>query len=211
MQGFSGPGKGIVIVLFIVTAAVLVPGRHPAFGLDCSARTYGAAQDLSAPENYGVQSYIFVKDGSAYDYAAGGHINASLWEGTNNSTSLSTWVEIGYSRGWNGSNILTWYWADDRPSYGFFEHRITTPSISAGTWHHLKILYSGNNTWTVFIDGSQPNNGGGVSSPNPPDSNSFEAGLESTSECSDLGSSSSPEISDNLQWRARSERCVTRE
>lgn len=142
-----------------------------------------------------------MKNGTAYDYASGGHINATLWEGTAGSTNLTYWVEIGYTKGWQGSNALTWYRADNRPNgLGYFQHKINTPGITAGTWHTLQIEFVGSNKWQVTIDGTKPNNGGGAWTSNPSPGKSMQAGLESTSECSNMGSQSSPRISDNLTY-----------
>lgn len=194
--------RGRTWFLKVLVAALCFQVVSPmsAAAVDCLARTYAAARDFTSPANLGIRGFFFVHASTAYDYAAGGHINATLWEGTAGSTDLHSWVEVGATKGWHGTNQLTFYWADDRPDLPYAEHIINTPQAAANTWYWFKIQYTGNSTWTVYINGDQPNNGGGVSTSNPANSRSMQAGLESTSECSNLGSQGSPGISDNLSY-----------
>ncbi len=53
---------------------------------------------------------------SATDTAAGGFASEVLWVGTNGQGADSTWVEVGVTDGWEGSNVTTFYSAHGTPS-----------------------------------------------------------------------------------------------
>jgi hypothetical protein len=116
--------------------------------------------------------------------------------GTDNSTQLQYWVEAGYTYGWNDSDILTHYWADNRPYYGYYDHQITAITPSIGSWVEVKISYAGvvNGTyeWDVYRNGTRY----GISEDNPPYSESMVTGLETTSPNSTLADA----YSNSLQY-----------
>lgn len=181
---------GLLLALSLVGASAARAGAA-----DCLAK---ALADVRA-YNYGgtnvaAKATLLVHGGSAYDGASGGHINETLWDGTG-STDMSTWMELGYTHGFEGNTELTWYWADTRPGYSYFEHSLSH-SISVGTRYIVKLEYEGNSTWKGFIAGDDAN---AVSYPNASWAGALQAGLESTSQCSNMGSSSSPVEANSLK------------
>lgn len=188
-----------LLTLLVISTLALVVQATPAFASCGDTRTWGTVVTNNGTDNSGTRDYIYVHPATVVDYTGygyPGHINETLWEATANSYDLNNaWVEVGYTKGWEFTNQLTWYWADNRVGYGGFEHKINI-AIDVNTWHHLKIKWTGNRTWTVYID----NNSRGVSTDNGINSDAMEAGLESTSECNSLGTQASPGYADNLEY-----------
>lgn len=194
---------GISSCTLLVATLLSLP--TPALSAACSGsnsgRAYATVNDAPAPNNLGAASYVYAHSGKAIDWSSNGHINETLWEGTAGSTSLASWVEIGYTHGgFQSSNVFTFYWADKRPTHPYSEHIINTPGVSVGNWYNLMVKYTNNSTWTVYINGQQPNGGGGISVDNPANSQSMATGLESTDPGSNMGNSGDYAQSDNLQY-----------
>lgn len=109
----------------------------------------------------------------AYDYANTPSVTTGggafgLWEGTNNSSTLSIGVFVGYTNGGGGA---LYTWADNRPNGGVNFHQPGGgPAI--GTSHAYEIQYLGGNEWGVYVDFQQI----GTSISNPPGSYSAFAG-----------------------------------
>jgi hypothetical protein len=186
--------KGRAILL--LAAALLISAA--AFPAVASAQHYYAvAQSISAPQNEGTECKMLVRDGTCSDWAAGGFIAQVLWEGTDNYANGQSWVELGYTRGWELQNILTFYWADQRPGSYYYEHQITSVTPHVGARYTLAIEYRGSNSWHVFINNSDK----GTSSPNPPYSRFMETGMENTNGLNRMGSSSSPCDENGLIWQ----------
>lgn len=95
---------------------------------------YGVAVWFNAPQNAGTEANLYISNGSAADWSASyaGFIAQVLWEGTSNNGNGDYWVEAGYTYGWQQQNIATWYWADNRPTYGYDEHQITSVPVTVG-------------------------------------------------------------------------------
>ncbi len=117
----------------------------------------GEAIQLSSPANAGVVN------------ANTDHVIQDLWEGTDNAACVY-WVEAGWGIG-NLGNFSTstpeFFWADNRPSHGSKSHAISSPTANFITEYPDSIQYTGNNTWTIYLDGTQ-----NVSIDNPPDTTS---------------------------------------
>ena len=143
---------------------------------------YGRADSPYMTQNYGAYTDMYVSSGSAYDWNQNGFIEQTLWEGTDNQPTGSDWVESGYTYGWQFTNTFTYYWADWRPTYNYAEHRITAVTPKVGTWMPVEIQYQGNNTWNVYLNFQVE----GTSTSNPPSSEQMAAGVESTSQYSQL-------------------------
>ena len=99
---------------------------------------------------------------------------AELWQGTDNSQSGAYWVEEGAAYGAPENFTYYWFWADNRPSYGYAEHDITSQTPSINTNYAVGFLYIGSNEWQVIENGVVI----GTSTHNPPDGNFLEAGGE---------------------------------
>src|SRR5262249_38413260 len=120
-----------------------------------------------------------VQDGGTFDTTVspigisgapnGNHINQSLWVGTDGSHTIypdDYWVEMGYIKGFACDTNLDFYWADERPTYGFAKHQITAFTPVVGDGYSFQIVYVGNTNWNVNLDLSNA----GVSTDNGPNS-----------------------------------------
>jgi hypothetical protein len=158
-----------------------------------SSHCYGVAEWFNTPSNEG--NYVYLTSSclngpnDSNDFA-----DEELWEGTNNSTNLSYWVETGLSYGEiNGTprGGPFWFWADNRPNGGGYnEHYVGSRSLN--TTYLAQIGYEGNNKWFVYSD-----TGGtvGTSTSNPPYSRSMETGQEFTSNSYNISG-----FSNDLSW-----------
>lgn len=126
----------------------------------------------------------------AADAASGGFIEQTLWQLTANSSAY--WVEAGWTEGWQGSAGRYWYWADNRPTHGYFEHQIGWAGPDNAT-HTVQLAQAPLDQYYVFIDSTRF----GISVSNPPGTQISETGVESTNPASHLGVTSS----NNLQYR----------
>jgi hypothetical protein len=134
-----------------VGAAVLVSAlAMPATSL---AKVYGVAEWFNtATHQEGGRMTTTISPVGAADWSSGGHVNQTIWVGTNGATQLQDWVELGYTKGFEGANVLTFYWADQRPNGGgYHEHQITSVDANVGDTHKLWIVYIGNDKWNVNI------------------------------------------------------------
>jgi hypothetical protein len=98
---------------------------------------HGIAEWFGTYPNKGAKTYSYVWPGTAADWPSGGHINQTLWEGSNSDPTGQYWTEIGYTHGWKGQNITTWYWADSRPNGGGYHDHKLSGTVSNYTWHWL--------------------------------------------------------------------------
>lgn len=165
------------------------PFALSAFTASPALANYYAAKNIVHSDPTATHVYALVKTGDCQDIGSNGHINDTIWISTNNSTNWSSWVEIGYTRGWYGSNILTFYWTDVRPGSQEYDHRLTD-SISVGSVYKLGLKANSSTSWGVYIDGTQR----GTSTPNPDDDQQgiMQTGIETTDINSALGTSSVP-------------------
>ena len=84
-------------------------------------------------------------------------------------------------------NILTYYWDDNRPSYGYFQHQITYITPTVGQNVPVDITYRGNE-WMMTINDAAKQ---WYSMDNPPYSKIIETGSEAISSASILSGASS--------------------
>lgn len=172
----------------------LVPSK-PAFASTCS-RTYAVADwdtafgaTTHAPQNQGGYANMYIASGSASDVSSGGHINQTIWVATDNSTSAATyWVEGGYTYGYHGNNVLTYYWAHNTNAYGYGDHQVTSITPTVGNWEPIQVSYSSNNTWNIYYNWKVETGPDGSSQAtfNALWSYGMVAGLESTCQTSTL-------------------------
>lgn len=184
----SGHQRSAVLAAVSIACTVLFLAALPASALAAYACKQSTPDTPTA-----VRVFMLVRDAHCVDWAAGGHINNTVWISTNNSTNFSSWVEVGYTKGDSfGNDILTWYWGDKRPGSNFYAHPLYSAPISVGTsyWVELDDGANFSNTWTGTIAGTKYIK----SYPNPPDRayGIMQVGIESTNLNSTMGSSSSP-------------------
>ncbi len=95
---------GLILALFFSTTAF---ANYYAIGMFSSSTAYGGGT-----VNFDIESL------SASDCSGGGHTNQTIGVGTNNTTG-GYWAEVGYTYGYHGSCVLTYYWARNNPTYGY--------------------------------------------------------------------------------------------
>jgi hypothetical protein len=183
MRSLTHPRKMRAVTAVMVAVAGLVAMAAAA---PVEASVYGAGAWEACKPNKGFKAYVYVRPGYCADWTIGGHINESIWTGTDESRYFQNWIEMGYTYGFNGQPALTWYWARTRPGKPYQEWAIGS-AIATGEWHWLRIQYISNDQWGVYLDGNLKV----TCSPATPDgivnSECLEAGLESSSTASSMG------------------------
>ena len=147
------------LLLLIVLFLVLFNNFPDRFQRTCSGYSgthYNAYGYISwiIPRNWSGGRVTFANPNLDYSVTSE-RANHTIWVTTSNST--DSWVEAGYSKGWNvnGSfdpGVRTLYTGRNSANEGYAVYRITTiyPG-SPGTTHTYEILYSGG-LWKVYID-----------------------------------------------------------
>ena len=164
------------------TTMLLALGVGPAFGCSQSSHCYGTVVWTSTPDYYGGLAALQVsrlEQSDTPNVNTGDFASQEIWVGTNGSNNGSYWVENGMSRGspQSAGAGIYWFWADNRPCCGYFEHDFLD-TIRTSTTYNAKINYIGNNSWNVYRDGNLLSPG--TSTSNPPPSHYLESGLEVT-------------------------------
>jgi hypothetical protein len=125
---------------------------------------YARAHKESGSHWDGVHVDMRLRSGSisSQDAGYGFFIANAIWAATDG-TAQNEWVEAGYTRGWEGQNVMTGYWASQRWSesqgkYVYGEHRIINCAWTGGDWHWFKIMHhsgttTGDCSWRVYVDG----------------------------------------------------------
>lgn len=139
---------------------------------------------------------LYVAHGNA-NWTVAGFVDQELWT---LASSTSTWVEVGYTYG-PVAGVSTagpnWFWADNRPGLGYFEHIPSTPSPTNyfGQYIAVATSYLGSNTWGIYIAGSLV----GYSTSQPGGSVGAQAGVEAfrANSASYLATS----VAGNLKWQ----------
>jgi hypothetical protein len=62
-----------------------------------------------------------------------------------------TWIESGIAYGNPQGASEYFYWADDRPSYGYFEHDDTTDSVTAATYYESNMSVDTSTSYDVSM------------------------------------------------------------
>jgi hypothetical protein len=177
-------------LLFGIGVAVL-GAAPPSYACDSNngySAWYGLAWRQNGPIANGSYANVYMSGKGAADDQYGGHINNSLWNSVDGSGFIGEyWIEVGDTKGYEGTNDRTFYWARNVPNVenSYREHRVTSISPSVGGYMPLELLYLGNSTWGVYIDfqiQSSDNPVGGTYLYNTTgDGTSVAVGLESTS------------------------------
>jgi len=179
-------GLRTLVVLIVVCAGFATLGTGTAFGCVASPFTHWFAifDKTSASANSGLYSDVYIPTSGVADYASGGHINGTIWEAVSNATDTSQyWVETGWTHGWEGTAIYTFYWARNTPANGYAQHKVNNVSLSTNSWMPMEVMYTGNSIWSVYLnfvkatssDGSTANITAGLYS------KGYTGGIESTS------------------------------
>lgn len=124
-----------------------------------------------------------------------GFVSEVIWAYRN----TSSWVEIGYTRGWDSGgyeeNVLTAYWACVTLNGVYYEHRVVNVDVSPGDdpLFTIKKKPGADNAWLCLVDGVYANDADGDHTANSSIGNNFNhyrVGLESDCSSGKLGSTS---------------------
>lgn len=171
----------------VADAAVWQSARAYAFG-----RVYSSGANWNAARvNLEVRSGS-VSTSNPNDIGNGGFIGETLWVGDANAVS---WVEVGYSRGWEGYNYLTPYWACNTLADNYYQWPVVNITVTPGTAPKFRISkHAGlDNAWDCAIDGVAANDITGDNTANSSignNFNSFDAGMESNCTSGEIGTTS---------------------
>ena len=136
-------------------------------------RCWGVARWFNMPSTEQIQGVIeahclWVADPST------NFVDDEMWQGTDNSTNLSYWIEAGETYGNPNGGTRSWFYARNRPSDGY-DQWFPAGQVNLDQGYTFVYWYSGSNQWSI----SGP---WGVSnlSLNPPYGQSAQAGTEIT-------------------------------
>jgi hypothetical protein len=99
-----------------------------------------------------------------------------MWQGTDSDPYGDYWVETGGAYGYPKGDSRYWFWADERPGYGYSEHDLSSPAADLETVYSTLLAYEGSDSWNVYVNGSEV----GHSVDNPPYGYYLSAGTEIT-------------------------------
>lgn len=163
------------VLVLAATGLVIAAGpAGPAEACSLSSHCYGVAAWYSAPADNGSGGDIYFNclysGNPSTDFTT-----EELWQGTDNSTGLNYWVELGGSYGWPEGSKRFWFWADNRPNGGGYHAHYPGGSLSLGVTYFVGVTWAGNNTWDV-----QGPTWSALSTKNPFSGRSMETGAEIT-------------------------------
>ena len=129
--------------LFVCTSAVVM-----AMIPSTARANYYSVGDTTTAGAGGGYAQALIEDMSAPDCASGGHTNQTLWTSTDNGNG---WVEIGWTRGFEGSCNLIYYIAWDNPADGYHEAPISGAATGVYTTFEGQEVYSGE--YDLYMNG----------------------------------------------------------
>jgi hypothetical protein len=168
-----------VVGLALVSSAVASPPNN----------YWEVASWLHAPINNGVEGDVSMTSNQIVSNAD--YNRQFVEEGTDNNLAGTYYVRVGLAHGFANQNILTLYWADERPGPSYNEHQ-----LSAGLWntkYHLVVDWEGNNSWNIFVGNTHV----GTSTSNPGPSVYMATGLDT----SDPSNSGYYAVTNPMQWK----------
>lgn len=169
----------VFALAFAAATAFTLSAAHAANACTLiTGNNWAAAYWSNAADDQGGGSYdTTVSPIGISGASSGNHINQTLWVGSDGTTDLAYWTELGYIKGFACDTTLEFYWADNRPNGGGFnKHLITSFTPVVGDTYGQMIDYVGSDTWNVVINETRV----GQSTSNPGDSYSMQAGAETT-------------------------------
>lgn len=141
------PMRGVLAVA--VSFIGLALAAPPAF-----ANLYGIGWRNDGPVVNGSHANMYISGKGTADYASGGFIANVLWNGVQGSCCFQYWIEAGDTKGWQGQNIRTFYWARNVAGVAnpYKEHRVTSVVPNVGTYMPVQLSYLGNSTWAAYFN-----------------------------------------------------------
>jgi hypothetical protein len=141
--------RAAVIVLLAAGGFLVAAGpAAPANACSLSSHCYGVAAWYSAPPDNGSGGDIYFNCLYSANPSAD-FTDEELWQGTDNSTGLSYWVELGGAYGWPNGASRYWFWADNRPNGGGYHAHYPGGTLSLDTTYFVGVTWAGSNTWDV--------------------------------------------------------------
>lgn len=170
----SGPAA-LILVLIVVLANVGAGSAAASPSCSLTSHCYGTAAWVSSPYTHGsggIFNFHCLYSGNAGTEFT----NEEFWQATDNSTNLKYWVESGGRYGWPNGDARSWFWADNRPNFGYSQH-FPSGGVSLDTNYGFEIYYDGSDNWVIVGPGWSYS-----SVNNPPSGASLEAGTEITND-----------------------------
>jgi len=171
---FVGGASASVLVLAASGFLIGAGPAAPAEACSLTSHCYGVAAWYNATPDNGSGGDIYFN----CLYSGNPSTNFTdeeLWQGTDNSTGLNYWVELGGGFGWPGGANRYWFWADNRPNGGGYHAHYPGGSLSLDTTYFVGVTWAGNNRWDV-----QGPTWSALSINNPFSGRSMETGAEIT-------------------------------
>jgi hypothetical protein len=201
--------RGSLLAL-LIAACVLSVGGSVAWATVYYQSTYAKGWDQASGAAWtGARANIEVRSGliSDADAADYGFVAESLWIGPDMTGTY--WVEVGATRGWQGDNILTFYWVCQNASAPYYhEHKVRNLNAAnyVGTTPEFKIVHGSGNNWNVLIDGTYADDANDDHSAATPFSSidHFDVGLESNCSSGKMGAATNYVNASGLQRRVSS-------
>jgi hypothetical protein len=163
-------------LLALAATGFLVAGgpATPAEACSISSHCYGVGAWYSAPADNGSGGDIYFNCLYSADPSSD-FTDEELWQGTDNSTGLDYWVELGGTYGWPNGGSRYWFWADNRPNGGGYHAHYPGGTLSLDTTYFVGVTWAGNNRWDV-----QGPTWSALSTNNPFSGRAMETGAEIT-------------------------------
>lgn len=187
----------VVIACSAFVAQALAPASSEAYVYPLNYRDRAIGRVYQSGANWnGAKAQIEVRSGliGESDANSGAFVLEAIWVGDLNA---SSYVELGYSRGWEGLDINTPYWACYTLGGNYYQHRVVNCFLTLGDYSYFKITkVSGtDNLWRCWIEGVPAEDEYGDSTANSSVGNNFDsidAGLECSCSTGELGTSTDP-------------------
>jgi len=94
----------------------------------------------------------------ADDWASGGFAAQVMWVGTDDRQADDAWVEVGFTHGWQGSNVTTFYTARRKTDNTYTEWRFTGMDTSVNRlWTFSAYYVATSSYYAVIADGITTN------------------------------------------------------
>ena len=188
--------KATLTVLLL--GLIVLSGPSTRNGQECSSVAFAATCYAASAPNYHALGYTKPggtfyggtakfpeKTYTASDWSSGGFVSNVLW----NLHPGGYWSEIGFTKGWQGQNIYAFYVAHNRPTYGYYEWKLSKSPSGSGTQHTYSISPSSTSytVWRLKLDSDETY----LVNMLLETSDNLQAGGEETSSQSTMGSTTS--------------------
>src|SRR5271165_2439813 len=139
-----------LVFFFAPSAADAATAGHAApatASCSLSNHCYGIAEWKTSPTTTGSNGYLYAQCMHVNDPSTD-FLDQEMWQGTDNSNTGNYWVETGATIGTPEGNLRYWFWADNRPNYGYYQH-FPSGTMNLDQYYYLSFNYNGSNKWGV--------------------------------------------------------------